>query len=206
MRVTSLALFLAAFTVLASAGDVHAQRRGSGGWGGGYYPQARYYNSYYGGGYSPYAGYYNSYYGAAAYSPYYPGYGYGPSLSYYYPERAQLTPAIPAQSFYPGQEAPQQFAAVRVIVPTADAQVWFGNTAMAQQGTERLFNSPSLEPGKTFVYTIKARWMENGAPVERDRRVDVQAGQRVTVNFRDIPRETAPAPDAGPAPEAPRRN
>jgi len=85
-----------------------------------------------------------------------------------------------------------------VVVPTANAQVWFGDTLTTQQGTERLFHSPALEPGKNFTYTIKARWMENGKAVERDRQVNVQAGQKITVNFRDSPSETAPAPEAAP--------
>jgi uncharacterized protein (TIGR03000 family) len=105
-------------------------------------------------------------------------------------------PARPVQSFYSGPEAAQQAAAVTVVVPTADTQVWFGNTPTTQQGMERLFHSPALEPGKNFTYAIKARWMENGKAVERERQVRVQAGQRITVNFNDMPSETVPAPDA----------
>jgi uncharacterized protein (TIGR03000 family) len=82
---------------------------------------------------------------------------------------------------------------VKVIVP-ADAQVWFENRATTQQGMERLFQSPPLEPNQDFTYTIKARWMENGQAVTRERQVHVQAGQSVTVDFRANPVENVPPP------------
>jgi uncharacterized protein (TIGR03000 family) len=67
---------------------------------------------------------------------------------------------------------------------------------MNQAGTVRLFHSPPLEPGKYFTYKIKARWMENGQAVERERQVTFQAGQTVTIDFRDAPKEIGPAPRA----------
>ncbi|OAI39121.1 hypothetical protein AYO40_06065 [Planctomycetaceae bacterium SCGC AG-212-D15] len=217
MRKGFLVLSLVAFTVLASAGAAQAQRYGyAGGWGGGYYyPQARYYNSYYGGpGYYPQTRYYGSYYGGRAFSPYYEAYyqsyGNGYSPGYYYttpsyaisPASYDLQPATntptmrAVQSVYSGAEGDSRFATVTVVVPTANAQVWFGDTPTTQQGTERSFHSPELVPGKNFTYTIKARWIENGKTVESDRKVKVRAGQSTTVTFRDSPSETAPAPDA----------
>jgi uncharacterized protein (TIGR03000 family) len=192
MRKGLLVLSLVGLTVLASAGTVQAQRFGY--WGGrGYYPQSGYYNSYYGGrGFRPY------------YDTYYQGYGYNHSLDYYYPPGYVIDPAYDTppmavtprvvQSFYPTVEA-APVATMTVVVPTANAQVWFGGTPTTQQGTERVFHSPALTPGKTFTYTIKARWMENGKAREGTRQVDVQAGKSFTVNFRESPVETAPAPD-----------
>jgi uncharacterized protein (TIGR03000 family) len=209
MRRALLVLSLVGLTMVASAGDANAQRRGDGG----YWGNAPFYSGGWGsGGYYPQAGYYSSYYyGGRGYSPYYQGYGYGYPAEYYntvpnyaanpglyYSQPAvQTQPTRVYQSFY--SEPPQQFVAMTVVVPTATAQVWFENTLTTQQGTERLFRSPALEPGKNFTYTIKARWMENGTAVERDRQVNVQAGQKITVNFRNSPGETAPAPAAAPS-------
>ena len=81
-----------------------------------------------------------------------------------------------------------------MLVPAADAQVWFENNATTQRGMERLFESPPLAPNQNFIYTIKARWMENGQAVNRERRVNVQAGQSVTVNFREKTGENVPPP------------
>jgi len=209
MRRALLVLSLVGVTVVASADDANAQYRGYGGywgnspvysmgWGSsGYYPQSGYYSSYY--------------YGGRGYSPYYQGSGYGdyyntvpnytvnPGL-YYSQPTVQTQPRRVVQSFYSDPErAQQQFVSVTVVVPTATAEVWFENTLTTQQGTQRLFHSPALEPGQNYTYTIKARWMENGKAIERDRQVNVQAGQSIIVNFRDSPSETAPAPAAAPS-------
>jgi uncharacterized protein (TIGR03000 family) len=103
------------------------------------------------------------------------------------------TPQV-RQSSYP---AVQDFANVMVLVPTADAQVWFQNTATTQQGMQRLFNSPALAPNEDFTYTIKARWMENGKSVNQERQVHVRAGQDVTVNFRQNRPEGLASPMPG---------
>ena len=81
-----------------------------------------------------------------------------------------------------------------VLVPAADAQVWFEDKATTQQGMERVFQSPPLEPNQKFTYTIKARWMENGQVVTQERQAHVEAGRSITVNFREKPRENVPAP------------
>jgi uncharacterized protein (TIGR03000 family) len=194
MRKSLLILGLVGLTAAVSAGDVFAQRRGSrGGWGnspgisisvgrGGYY--------------SPYG-----YYGGLGYDPYYRGYGYGYAPSYYdvtpsysyYPATNYSEPQI-RQAFYPAPAAAQQSVNVTVLVPTADAQVWFENGATSQRGMERLFHSPPLAPNQTFTYSIKVRWIENGRTVDQERRVNVQAGQNVTVNFRESARENVPPP------------
>lgn len=193
MRKAMVILAFVGLAALASAGEANAQRFGFGS-----------YNSYFGGrGYSPYYGgngygfapNYGGGYGGAYnrgydYTPYYQSYGYRNVPGSY--DNAEPTTR---QSMYYEPESTPQYAAVTIVVPTADTQVWFGGTAMAQRGTVRVFHSPSLEAGKQFVYTIKARWVEQGKAVERDRQVDVQAGQRVTVDFRDRS-ENAPAPDA----------
>jgi uncharacterized protein (TIGR03000 family) len=72
--------------------------------------------------------------------------------------------------------------------------VWFQNQATTEQGMQRLFHSPALTPNQNFTYTIKARWMENGQAVNQERRVNVQAGQSITVSFRASTRENVPLP------------
>jgi uncharacterized protein (TIGR03000 family) len=196
MRNTLLILSLAGLTVLASASDAFAQRRiYGGGWG---YSPGISIGVGRGGYYAPY-----SYYGGLGYSPYYLGSGYGYSPSYYYTTPSYgvipMTYAQPApmqirQSYYPVPTTVLQSVSVTVLVPAADAQVWFENRATSQQGTERLFESPLLEPNHNFTYTIKARWLENGKAVDGERRVSVQAGQSVTVNFRESSGESVPPP------------
>ncbi len=151
------------------------------GWGGGgYYPYTSYRYGLYPGNYSsgivPSYGYTGTYYTPGAY--YAPGYvtsgGTGlPSgtTSMYYQPGAQAAATTDPNA-----------AVIDLRVP-ADAQVWFDGDPTNQRGPDRVFTSPALDPGKTYHYDVKARWTENGRPVERTRRVDVRAGQRTTVDF-----------------------
>jgi uncharacterized protein (TIGR03000 family) len=208
MRKMLLVLSLAGLAVLASASDAFAQRRWSGG-GWGYTPGFSF-GVGRGGYYSPYG-----YYGGRGYSPSYQGYGYsyGPSSyyatpSYYYAtptysvmpatsysEPASLVPTMQIrQAYYTAPATAQQSASLTVLVPASDAKVWFENRATTQQGMERMFESPPLEPNQNFTYTIKVLWIDKGQAVNQERRVNVQAGQSITVNFRENTRENVPPP------------
>ena len=70
-----------------------------------------------------------------------------------------------------------------------------GSSATTQQGIQRTYKSPPLEPGKEYTYTVKARWMMDGKPVEQTREVNVRAGHTSQVNFRDHQAEPVPAPE-----------
>jgi len=161
-----------------------------GGYGGGYRTGYGYGGGYYGGGYG-YASYpsYNSM----------PMYGY--SSDYYTPNMMTQQPGtVLSQSFYRG--AGGNSATVRVILPSADAEIWFDNSATQQRGMERIFHTPGLESGK-YSYTVKAKWNDNGRAVEQERRVEVQPGQMAMVDFRaenlnppgDRKTETLPQPN-----------
>jgi uncharacterized protein (TIGR03000 family) len=66
----------------------------------------------------------------------------------------------------------------------ADAQVFFGQaSAEGQVGSRRQFRSPQLEPGSTYRYQLRARWMQNGQWVEKTRTLDVHANDVVNVDF-----------------------
>jgi uncharacterized protein (TIGR03000 family) len=74
---------------------------------------------------------------------------------------------------------------VTVLVPTADAQVWFDDTALPQMGKERTFNTHALNAGKTYNFNVKAKWTnDSGKSVEKTLPVSVRAGQTSTVDFR----------------------
>jgi uncharacterized protein (TIGR03000 family) len=89
------------------------------------------------------------------------------------------------QSFY----APSLGGAdttIRVDVPDPNARVFFDDTPTRQQGMDRVFSSPLLDPNKTYTYTIRATWNDNGREVTRSQDVRVQAGQSATVDFRKM--------------------
>jgi len=158
---------------------------------GGYRPAYNYgYRPAYNYGYRPaynygYRGYYPWYSGSVylGYTPYYYGTLYSPNItvypepsySYYY-----MPPAVtPAPMPVPVAE---NVARVHVIVPP-DAQVWFEGTPATLTGTDRQFVSPSLDPGKTYTYEVRAQWMENNRMVDQIRRVSVRANDTATVDF-----------------------
>jgi uncharacterized protein (TIGR03000 family) len=115
-------------------------------------------------------------------------YYYGPAGYSYAPRtapRPYYVTGYPSYSSYVVSDvaAPADAVVVDVHVPTPGARVWFDGAATRQTGTERLFASPPLKPGKDYHYTVRARWTANGRPVERTRVVAVRAGERVAVDF-----------------------
>jgi uncharacterized protein (TIGR03000 family) len=78
-------------------------------------------------------------------------------------------------------------ANLTIIVPAADAQIFFDDTPTSQTGTERAFLTPPLEVGKTYTYRVRVRWQENGKPVEQTRTVDMTGGGTVRVDFTRPP-------------------
>lgn len=180
--------------------------RGYGGFGyGGYgYGYPGYYGGYYGNRYGygyPSSRYYGAYdYGYQPYSTY--DYGYQPTYDYgsqqpYSTYEENRTPD--ADYTYSEQGSRDGYntgrsndvASLRVILPTADAKVWVEGQETRQRGTDRVFTSPPLEKGKSYHYTIKARWNQDGRQVEREKTVPVQAGRQAVANFgqgRDMDR------------------
>jgi uncharacterized protein (TIGR03000 family) len=98
-------------------------------------------------------------------------------------------PAFPRSSPAAAPAAPVGYssnadntATVQVEVP-ADATLWFDGVQTKQTGAMRTFTTPELESGRSYHYDVKARWEQNGKPVERTRRVEVYPGARATVDF-----------------------
>jgi uncharacterized protein (TIGR02246 family) len=78
--------------------------------------------------------------------------------------------------------AAQAEAVITVIVPP-DAQVFFDGAPTTQGGSERRFVSPLLEVGTKYRYDLRARWTENGKPVQQARKISVRGGEAVRVDF-----------------------
>ena len=169
----------------------HYARGWHGGWGG--YGRGWYGHRWYGGGYWPWwgSGYWgypgSGYWDYPAYSysdypfgSYYTDYSSAPS---YYTNTPVYTSAYgPTSGTYTAAPAADEAARMTVRVPS-DAQVWFQNQPMKQQGPVRYYQSPQLTPGQDYTYDIRAQWREGGRVVSRTRHVDVQAGSNVNVDF-----------------------
>jgi uncharacterized protein (TIGR03000 family) len=188
-RSVVLGTVLAALTLLFAAESAQAQR-----WygGRGYYGYNR---GWYGG------PYYRGWYGGPYYSswdggPYYRNwaYGYYPGMTYSYatvpsytqsnyPPYAPTTGIVPSSYESTAPNRGENTVLLHLFVPTPDTRLWIQDQQMQQTGTERLFYSPPLEPGKTYTYTIKATWRDGDREVNRTQEVTVKAGEEKTVRF-----------------------
>jgi len=156
---------------------------GYGGYGLGY---GRGYGGY-GLGYGGYGGYYSpSYYSASpAYygGDYYGGDYYGGSPSYAY-----NSPTVGYQSFYPQgnysqQQQPDNNRAYITVMVPADAEVYFDGAPTQQRGPVRTFTTPVLDTGRNYTYQVRAKWTQNGQPMDQTRSLQVQPGRTATVDF-----------------------
>jgi len=138
--------------------------------------------------------------GYGGYSSGYPatngGYGAPPyeAANPYSPDSQPLNPEAnypPPQQQAPQQRIPQEpppvqrtenTAEVTVVVPEG-AELWFNGAKTSQPGSQRKFVTPALTPGEDFTYALKARWIQDGRPVEQTRSIHVQANSSQVIDF-----------------------
>lgn len=100
-----------------------------------------------------------------------------------------VRPAVERVSALPLNAAPAAPArsggclVLSVKVPQPAAEVTVDGKKTAQTGTDRIFESPPLEAGQSYKYTVTARWVERGRPVEVSREVSGVPGEVVRVDF-----------------------
>jgi uncharacterized protein (TIGR03000 family) len=68
---------------------------------------------------------------------------------------------------------------------------------MSYTGYAREYYSPPLTPGKKYHYHIQAKWSESGGEITQTKRVVVEAGARVLVDFPLPPATEEQAPPRG---------
>lgn len=192
---------------LMAAGSVaNAQHgHGGGGHGGGHYYGGRLYypNGYYRGGhYHPFIGIGVGIYGYGY--PYYypplvvaPAYPYPPAPVFVQgqPQVAPVPNAPPSTATSPGDVPQPRNAQIRVILPDAQAKVWFDGNLTSSTGTERNYHTPDLAAGASNTYRIRATWMANGREVTQEQAVPVQVGRMSIADFtRPVTEGVAPPP------------
>lgn len=97
-----------------------------------------------------------------------PGVSSGASLPIGGGEAVALQP-VPAQ---------QGSATIKIVAPP-NAEVWVDREKVA--GGMAL--TPPLQAGKTYVYTVRATWTQDGRNVEQIRVVGIRAGETAKVDF-----------------------
>jgi uncharacterized protein (TIGR03000 family) len=128
-------------------------------------------------------------FGYGYYRPY--GIGLGPYGSAFNPFAPSLAPVITTSALWPAPNgaAPEQLgppapAKVEVIVPDPLAEVFFDGQKTNRTGTMRVYDTPTLTPGKTYSYQVRAHWTQDGRTIDQQRTVIVSAGATTVVNFK----------------------
>jgi uncharacterized protein (TIGR03000 family) len=108
-------------------------------------------------------------------------------------------PVAPARADTAGTS--NQPVEISVRVP-AGATIRFDGNATAQTGTERLFFSPPLRPGRDYTYDVRLRWTDGGRTVEKTRRLTVRAGDQIALDYSVTAPARVRASGYRPAPES----
>lgn len=172
-----------------------------------------YYANNYGYGYGNYPAYFGASIGLGYPFGYYPAIGYG---GYYPPidPYAQQNPTNqqnPTDGVNPppnpfqqqpvaraappaGEQMPPPRADIAEIIVNVpdDAEVWIEGVKMKQTGPRRRFVSPTLSPGVSYAYEIRATWTQDGRKVTDSNQVTVHGGDRASLTFIARPKR----PDA----------
>src|SRR5262249_47349894 len=76
-------------------------------------------------------------------------------------------------------------AHVSVKLP-ADARLFVDDDPCPLPGAARALDTPDLQPGVTYKYTIRAEVTRDGKTVKQSKRVTVKAGEETVVDFGDM--------------------
>jgi uncharacterized protein (TIGR03000 family) len=88
-----------------------------------------------------------------------------------------------------GSETEQAAAHVTVTLP-ADAVLYVQDVPCPLSSSTRTFDTPELQAGQTYYYTVRAEVVRDGQKRAQTRTVSIEAGQPVQVDFGDL--TTAP--------------
>jgi uncharacterized protein (TIGR03000 family) len=77
-------------------------------------------------------------------------------------------------------------AQVTVKLP-ADARLYVDDVLCPLTSATRRFNTPELQAGRSYYYNLKAEVVRDGEKRTATKRVVVEAGKQVTVEFKDLP-------------------
>jgi uncharacterized protein (TIGR03000 family) len=93
-------------------------------------------------------------------------------------------PATPEKAPMPGQKKTQLSAPATILVDLPnDAKLLIDNEATTSTGTSRVFQSPELNPGKEYHYTLTAEVVRDGKPIKAEQVVTVKAGEITPVTL-----------------------
>jgi uncharacterized protein (TIGR03000 family) len=76
-------------------------------------------------------------------------------------------------------------AQITVHLP-AEAKLWVNGVSCPLTSDTRTFDSPALQAGKRYAYTLRAEMVRDGQTVSQSQRVELAAGRQVDVTFDNL--------------------
>jgi uncharacterized protein (TIGR03000 family) len=70
-----------------------------------------------------------------------------------------------------------------------DAELWIEGAKTVQSGDLREFISPPIQPGRSYTYEMRVKWMDNGQERTQTRQIKVEPGRLVRVDLSRAPEE-----------------
>jgi uncharacterized protein (TIGR03000 family) len=68
-------------------------------------------------------------------------------------------------------------------LPDADAVVWLDDYLTRTAGQQREYETPLLQPNKTYAYHLTVVWEKDGQAFRDDRKLELTAGGTITVDY-----------------------
>lgn len=102
-----------------------------------------------------------------------------------YPRKGEPVPA-PKKT---GTKTSVSAAATLIVALPAEARLTIDDQPTTATAARRVFVSPPLQPGRDYVYTLRAEVTRDGQPVSAERTVTVRAGQETSVTI-ELPATT----------------
>jgi uncharacterized protein (TIGR03000 family) len=100
---------------------------------------------------------------------------------YTYPIVPTNTPLPSTPSYLPATPK-SEISTIRVMVPDSQAIMWFGENQTKSTGTERVYQTPAMNPGR-YEYQVKVTYTQAGQKMVQERTVNLTSGQSVVVDF-----------------------
>ncbi len=85
---------------------------------------------------------------------------------------------------------PEEAALITVKLPE-EAKLFVDGVECPLTSADRTFETPRLEKGRKYEYTMRAEVTVAGKPVSETRRLEIEAGKAFTVEFARLPVQTA---------------
>jgi uncharacterized protein (TIGR03000 family) len=105
------------------------------------------------------------------------------------PEKKDGVPPPPGEENLQVSLSP--YRASLIVTLPADAKLFVDGHPMQTPAEKRVFQTPPLEPGQLYYYTLRAEVERDGKTITRTQRVIVQGGAVTRAAFSDLPSAAA---------------